>query len=242
MLFLFVLPVVFLVGLAVGSFVNVLIYRLPLGLSLWGRSFCHGCKKQISWFDNIPVLSFIFLKGRCGSCNVKISFLYPLVEVTIALLFAVSYYLLPTATFIRLAFVTPILFAVFVIDAKYQIIPDSLIFWGILLTFFLPNPYPLISNLFAGLLAASFLLVLYLVTGGKGMGLGDVKLAVLGGMLCGIKLVALWLFIAFLTGAIVAIILIVWKKKKLKDKIAFGPFLVAAIPLLFLFRSIYELF
>jgi len=117
--------------------------------------------------------------------------------------------------------------AIFIVDLEHQIIPDIFIFIG-LAVLFLNQTY---SSLLAGFLAASFLLLIHLFTKGRGMGLGDVKFAVLGGAVVGLQLTFVWLFLAFLTGATVGIILILAEKAKIKDKIAFGPFLVIAIPL-----------
>jgi len=223
---MFVLFIVFLIGLCFGSFANVLICRLPQGKSILGRSFCPRCKKQIAWFDNIPLLSFLLLRGRCHRCQAKISIQYPLVELASAFLFVISFKLLVLSYFIFFALLIPVLVAIFVIDVKHQIIPDELIFAGMVIALLFSFSF---GNLFSGFSAAAFLLILHLVTKGRGMGLGDVKLAILGGMVTGISGVVNWLFISFLTGAAVGSILILTKKAKLKSKIAFGPFLVAAL-------------
>ena len=206
----------FLLGLILGSFLSVLSYRYPRRTQfLAGRSFCPKCKAKIPWFDNIPLLSFIFLGGRCRSCRKRISLRYPMIELVTGIAFTLLW---PNLTDL---IIFSILFLIFIIDLEYQIIPDPLVFLGLLF-----SPF---ANLPAGFLAASFLLLIHLITRGKGMGLGDVKFAVLGGALIGIKLMPLWLFLSFLTGALVAIILVLWRKKGLKDKIAFGPFLVIGI-------------
>jgi leader peptidase (prepilin peptidase)/N-methyltransferase len=126
------------------------------------------------------------------------------------------------------------LVSIFIIDFEHQIIPDDFIFFGLgfifLVTLFI-NGNTLFSSLLSGFIAATFLFIIYLVTRGRGMGLGDVKFAVLGGVIVGLKFTFVWLFVAFLTGAAVGIILILSRKARLKDQIAFGPFLVAAIPI-----------
>ncbi len=127
-----------------------------------------------------------------------------------------------------------ILEAIFIIDLEHRIIPDTFVFTGILLLslFFMFSGYTLLlPALLGGFLAATFLVLIHLFTKGRGMGLGDVKFAVLGGVLVGLKLTPVWLFLAFLTGAAVGSILILGKRAHLKSQIAFGPFLVAAIPL-----------
>ena len=224
----------FVLGLIFGSFANVLIWRIPQGLSIGGRSICRKCKGKIAWFDNIPLISFILLKGKCRNCKSKISLRYPLVElltgvvfVFVYLKFAYSY----QALFLLL--LSPILISIFFIDLDHQIIPDELIFPGLIIVFlyFLLSPitYTLYASLFAGFLASTFLLILYFITSGRGMGLGDVKFALLGGMVAGLANLFTWFFIAFLTGAVVGCILILVKKCGLKSKIAFGPFLIIAL-------------
>ena len=221
---------VFLLGLILGSFCNVLIYRVPLGLGLGGRSYCPKCKHQLSWLDNVPLLSFLFLRSRCRYCSKVIPFRYFIVELVSGLFFVLGYYLLPFNYWLLFVFVFPLLLALFVIDWQRMILPDELIFTGVLITFvfFLDSPF-LWRNLLSGFVAGLFLLLLYLVTLGKGMGLGDVKLAILGGLLLGPYFSLIWLTVAFLTGAVFGVILILGKKAKLKSKIAFGPFLILAL-------------
>lgn len=222
-------------GLIFGSFVNVLIYRLPLGLSIMGRSYCPKCKTKISWYDNIPLLAFIFLKGKCRHCNGKISFQYPVIEAITALGF-IGLYLyfinLGTAGFSYLIFlllVFIIILPIFVTDLIHQIVPDELVYSGIILVFaflLLTDSQLIFSSLFAGFISASFLLLIHLATRGKGMGLGDVKLAVFIGLFLGLGKLIPWLYLSFLTGAFTGIILILVKKAKFGKPIAFGPFLI----------------
>lgn len=217
----------FILGLVFGSFFSAYSFRFPKGISiLKGRSFCDNCGKKISWYNNIPLLSFLWLFGRCSECKKRISFRYPLIELSTGIGF-----LLIGPNIINLA-IFSILLLIFVIDFENQIIPDELTFLGlgILLLFNFS-----LSALFSGLICACFLLLIHLVTRGRGMGLGDVKFAILGGYLVDLKFSPIWFFLAFLTGAIVGIILILGKKAKLKQKIAFGPFLIVAIPLTLLY-------
>lgn len=215
----------FLFGLAIGSFLGALTYRLPRNISIGkGRSFCPNCKKQIKWFDNIPVFSFLILGGKCRNCSTKISFRYPLIEVATAI------------TFVLVGFnifnliIASILIAIFVIDIEHQIIPDSLVFGGFLIVIYnLLQGTFFWSNLLVGFLAADALLLLHLVTRGKGMGLGDVKLALLLGAIAGIYNLWTWLFFSFLSGAVVGIILLLVKHATMKQKIAFGPFLIIGL-------------
>ncbi len=226
----------FLAGLVVGSFLNVVIYRLPRGLGfVKGRSFCPKCKRKIGWFDNVPLMSFILLKGHCRFCRKPISLRYPLVELLTGVLFYLSY-------LNHLSFLSYPLFCglivIFFIDLEHQIIPDEIVFPLIFLflIFFLVSNYQLLitNYLITALASFSLLLVLYLFTKGKGMGFGDVKLAFLMGLVLGFPKIVVAFYLAFLTGAFFGIILILLGKAKLKQKIAFGPFLVFSTIISFL--------
>lgn len=234
---MFLLFIIFLLGLTFGSFANVLIWRLPRGKKITGRSICPKCFNRIKWYDNIPLLSFSLLKGKCRNCKRKISLRYPMVELATGVIFLLLYLKFGFSTeFLLFSLVAVLLIAIFVIDLTSQIIPDELVFAGIAIVLLFPIPHSLYANLFAGFSAALFLLLTHLITKGKGMGLGDVKFAILGGVLVGLTNVFQWLFLAFLTGASVGCILILIKKLKLKSKIVFGPFLVFALFLVILFK------
>ncbi len=197
---------------------------------LTGRSFCPKCGKKISWFDNIPLLSFILLGGECRNCKKRISLHYPFVELLFGVITVLLYLKFGlTLEFIFYVLLSIILVSIFSIDLTHQIIPDELVLAGIIIFLLFPIYNSLYTNFLAGFLAASFLLVLHLITKGKGMGLGDVKLAILGGMIVGLNNVFYWLALAFLTGAVVGCILILAQKAGFKSKIAFGPFLILAL-------------
>jgi len=230
---------VLLIGLVFGSFISALTWRIPRGIKIMdleARSICPKCKNEIKWYDNIPLLSFLFLRGRCRNCKKKIFIRYPLIELSTAFGFVGIFYFVTTVQGVIYLILFVILFSIFIIDLEHQVIPDDLVHIGILFSLFLiSNSSVLISNLFAGFLSATLLLLIHLFTKGKGMGLGDVKFAVLGGLIVGLKLSLMWLFLAFLTGAVIGIILILAKKAGLKSQIAFGPFLILAIPLTLIF-------
>jgi prepilin signal peptidase PulO-like enzyme (type II secretory pathway) len=233
----------FLLGLAFGSFLNCLVYRINrednLRGLLKGRSYCPRCKKQLLWFDNIPLLSFIFLKGRCRWCHSPIGVHYPLVELTTGIITLVVYQFstIYTNQIYNLQFtiynllIAYALVAIFISDLQYRTIPDQITYPAILISLiFLISQYPsiLISNLLSGLGAAGFFFLLVLLTRFRGMGLGDVKLAGLMGLFLGFPKVVVALYLAFLTGATAGVILILLGKKKFKSQISFGPFLVLA--------------
>ena len=214
-----VLGIVFLfvLGLVVGSFLNVVIYRLNNGLSpLRGRSFCPRCKHQLAWGDNVPLLSFLLLRGKCRYCHSPISWQYPLVELATGILTVV---VLHTSFNLLLTYA---LIAIFVSDLLYYTIPDEIV-WPMIGLSFLISP-----NLLPGLGAAGFFLSLVLLTHSRGMGMGDVKLAGLMGLALGWPKISVAILLAFLTGATVGVILVLMGKKGLKSRIPFGPFLAGA--------------
>ncbi len=237
----FILLAVF--GLVIGSFLGAFSWRLPRGIKIvFTRSQCPNCKHKLSWFDNIPLISFFLLKGKCRYCHKKISWRYPLIEITTATIFVavVSFpnllsqniAWLENLTFLRIPFFLfffSLLILIFVIDFEQQIIPDPLVFGGLGICFFylfLIDSSFLYTYLLAGCGAAVFLLLIHLFTQGKGMGLGDVKLSILMASVLGIKNTLVWLFLAFLIGGLVASLLLLSKKKHLGEKVAFAPFLV----------------
>ena len=221
---------VFLLGTIVGSFLNCIIYRLEIGKSfLGGHSFCPDCKHELVWYDLIPILSFLMLKGKCRYCQKPISIQYPLVELVTALLFVLifnSQNLLNTSYLLLIA---SFLIIIFVYDFKHYIIPDKVIFPAIATAFIynLLNTKYLILNAFPAALGASgFFLAIYLASKGEWLGFGDVKLSFLMGFILGFPNILVALFFAFFTGAIIGLILIAQSKKTLKSMVPFGPFLV----------------
>ncbi len=220
--------VAFLFGLAVGSFLNCLIYRLENNQSfLKGRSFCPRCRHNLSWPDLVPILSFLSLGGRCRYCKKSISWQYPLVELGTGLLFLFifSFHL---AIFHYL--IVPFLVVIFVYDLKHYLIPDKIIYPAILLAFFCDAlfnfPDLTLGYLPAALAAAAFFLAIIFLSRGKWLGWGDVKLAFLMGLILGWPNILLALFLGFATGAIIGVGLIAAGKKSLKSAVPFGPFLV----------------
>ncbi len=228
---------VFIVGLCVGSFLNVVIDRIPHHRSIVkGRSECDFCHHTLAWYDLIPVFSFVFLRGACRYCKHTLSLQYPIVEILTGVLFLVSYVLLlgsPGVFALGKSFLLLSLFATFfalsVMDIKYGILSDTLILFSVGLTvgLLLFSPALFFAHLLVGFVCLGVLLLLFLVTKGRGIGLGDVKLSFVMGLLLGFPSIVVAFYIAFLTGACIAIILIVAKKKKLVGgTIAFGPFLL----------------
>jgi len=222
---------------------------------LRGKSFCPHCKHTLGWQDLVPIFSFLALKGKCRYCQKKISWQYPLVEIATGLLFLLifnfqltenSSLLANRELFSVLSFqnllaisffflLSSFLIIVFVYDLKHYIIPDKIIFPAIAIVliynFFqlIANRYPLstvLNNLYAALGAAGFFLLIVLISRGKWMGIGDIKLAFFMGLFLGYPGILVALFSAFLIGAIIGVGLIMLKKKGLKSEVPFGPFLV----------------
>ncbi len=223
---------VFILGLTIGSFLNVLIDRLPQGRSIfWGRSKCDHCHKTLRWFELIPVLSFFIQGGRCRRCHRVLSIQYPLVELLTAI--GITYLFLVFSKSLSLSISSSLVFSsllvIFFADLKYQIIPDSMVVIGLLgsIGILIATSMSMIAiNIITGLASSCFFLFFWYFTHGRGMGLGDVKLALLLGFLLGFPKIVVALYIAFLTGAAYGVILILIGKKSLKTRIAFGPFLV----------------
>lgn len=235
---IFYLLVVFVFGLVLGSFLNVVIYRLPRKESLiLPASHCPNCQHPLAYKDNIPVFSFILLKGKCRYCKKPISWRYPLVELLTALLLTAVFWRWQFSfTFFTAAILLLLLIAVSFIDIDHKIIPNKIIvpaltvfsllipvqyFSGAKLLNLLTNNWydPLIGFFLGG----GFLFLLALLWSG-GMGGGDIKLmAFIGLFLGGYTVVAL--FISFLLGALGGVLAMVFFGKNRKDKIPFGPYL-----------------
>ncbi len=224
---------VFIFGVCIGSFLNCVIYRLEHKKSLAGRSFCPHCKHVLNWQDLFPVFSFLFLKGKCRYCSKSISIQYPLVELAAGILFVLIFWKFWLGDLFALCFmfyVMSALIVIFVYDLKHYIIPDKILFpaIGIALVYRLIFSASLFFNyLLSAVIACGFFLAIYLVSQGKWMGFGDVKLAVLLGLLLGVPNIFAGLFLAFFFGAIIGVALMILKKKGLKSEIPFGPFLIA---------------
>lgn len=218
-----------LVGLAIGSFLNVVIVRLPEHKSLWGpRSACPGCGVAIAWHDNVPILSFLALRGRCRACAMRISWRYPLVEAaTAALLFLAFFVFGPTVNFLVAALLLGILVVVTAIDLQHQIIPDVITLPGIVAGFLANLATGRVSWLesLLGIVLGGGLFMIIILASGGGMGGGDMKLGAMLGAFLGWRVVLVALFVAVLLGGALAIVLLATGRRRRKDPIPFGPFL-----------------
>lgn len=221
---------IFLFGIIVGSFLNSVIYRLEKGISfLRGRSFCPKCNHTLSWMDLIPVLSYLFLGRKCRYCKEQISPQYPIVELMTGFLF-LSVFLTGGSIFEILfnIIIISLLIVIFIFDLKHYIIPDRVVYLAILISFvwLFYIGANILSTIYALLVSFGFFLLIVLVSRGKWMGMGDVKLAFFMGLFLGWPNVLIALFLAFLLGSIAGVFLILNKRKSFSSEIPFGPFLV----------------
>ena len=230
----------FILGSVLGSFFNVVIYRLPQGKSIISpSSHCPVCGAKLKVWHNIPIVSYILLKGRCYYCKEKISLRYPIVEATTGILLVLIF--LKTGLNLKLLWAAVFLLSlvpVFFIDLDHQIIPDVFslggIVWGIFMSLVNLSYIPLKEAILGAVVCGGIFLVVHIASKG-GMGLGDVKLAAAFGANFGWKLGIVSLFLSVLFGAVIGITLIATGKKKRKDKIPFGPFMVMAAYATFFF-------
>ncbi|WP_073090116.1 prepilin peptidase [Thermosyntropha lipolytica] len=230
---------IFLFGLIIGSFLNVVIYRLPRGESVVGPfSFCPLCGRRLRAYDLVPVLSYLWLKGRCRYCQGVISPLYPLVEALTGVLFLLIYiqYGVSFTSLSGMVLVSFLLPASF-IDIEHGIIPDKITYTGfmagIVLSFFTIG---FKSAFLGGLVFSLFYLVIALVSRG-GMGGGDVKLAALIGSFVGLEGILAVFIISSLAGGIFALMLLLTGRGNRRTEIKFGPFLAFSAYLVWMYGS-----
>lgn len=245
----------FFFGTAIGSFLNVIVDRIPRGESfLYNRSYCEHCRKNLAWYDLIPLISFLLLNGKCRYCHTPISALHPLIEAVTAVLFVLTASVLfssPSLSYfsqfiagVYYFFLISTLIIIFFIDLKFGIIPFKVVSLAILVTccWYLLAPFldyagsniqsTLLLNTFPNVILSAlavflFFFLLFLVTKGRGLGFGDVVYVLLMGFVLGFPKIILGLYIAFLSGAFISLILVIVGKKKMKGgTIPFGPFLV----------------
>ena len=220
-------------GLLIGSFLTVCIYRIPKGETvIYNSSHCSHCNSRLGILDLIPVISYILIKGKCRYCGKGIKIRYPVVELLTGGIFLITYlhigfnvllvkYLILFSTLIVITF----------IDAEHQIIPNKLTFlifiWGIIWQIFYSEMF--LYQAIGGAILGGGLLLLAAIISGGGMGGGDIKLMFAAGVIMGIQTTALALFLSFLVGSIIGITLILLNIKNRKDPIPFGPFLSLGI-------------
>lgn len=255
----FTLLFVFSFGLIIGSFLNCLTYRLSLPdfsfrEGLKGRSFCPHCRHSLSWLDLIPLVSFALLKGKCRYCGGRISWQYPLGEALAGLLFVLIFqkYFSEITPFLSLLNVfyywtmASFLLIIFFFDLKHQLIPNIIIYLAIGLAavrlFFLAWNFgqwdlEIIISAGWGILPSFFLLAINLFSRGRWMGLGDFNLALLMGLILGWPGIIFAFVLAFYSGALAGLAMVIAGMKKMKSEMPFAPFLVAGTWAVILWES-----
>jgi len=228
-----ILILVIILGLVVGSFLNAVIYRLRAGISfLKGRSYCPKCKHDLNVWDLIPLFSYVFLKGKCRYCQKKISWQYPLVELgtVLAFVFLFINYDLGIEFFVYVIF-SCFLMIIFVYDLRYYLILDKVAIpafvVAVLLSLFVLE-ISIVQIALGVLVGGGFFLIQFVISKGKWIGGGDIRLGALMGAMLGLNQLLLALFIAYFFGAIIGVFLMIFGKKKWKSQVPLGTFLTAA--------------
>jgi len=230
---------IFILGLLIGSFLNVCIYRIPRGENIaYPPSHCTSCGNNIKSYDLIPVFSWIFLKGKCRYCSERISSRYVLVESVTAILFLLAYFQYETSIYLlKYLLLIPFLIVIAMIDYDtmevYTATTWLAIAVGILLlglNFYLGQP--VVTYIYGGLLGAgtitTIILLSKLILGTEGMGWGDVEICGLCGLFLGFKLTFMMMFFSFIIGGIIGVYLLKFKKKNGRSEMPFGPSIIMA--------------
>lgn len=234
----------FILGATVGSFLNVLIYRLWENEEVVvTRSHCRFCRHVLAWDELIPIFSFLFLRGKCKNCRESISWQYPIVEFSNGLLFVFASQKVLGCS---LAVCTPHLAevillglylaimslctAMFVFDLKHYVLPNVFLYSaiGFVVMLFLFQPSTALAGLFGAFSSSAFIAALVVMTKERGMGQGDIYLSFALGGLVGWPYVIPAMFLSFFSGAVAGIFLLVLKRKTMKSPLPFGPFLIAS--------------
>ena len=230
---LFFTTIAFIIGTAFGSFLSVVVYRLHSGEKgiVRGRSQCPACKTKLKWFHLIPIFSWLYLRGRCNDCGKKISSHYFVMELVTGLLFAFSYLQWGQDLQLLAFYLIEICFmlAIFFYDLMYKEIPDRLSLPAIVIAIVGVLALQILNwqeVLAGGLLVGGFFLAQFVLSKGRWIGGGDIRLGALIGVLLGWKMGLAALAIAYITGGLISIFLLLKVKITKNSEIAFGPFLV----------------
>lgn len=233
------LLLVFILGISIGSFINVLVIRLAANEKIDGRSHCRLCGRQLAWYHNIPVLSFLVLRGKCAWCRGAISWQYPIVELATGVLFALGAYMVKQNDWLWLVtYLFLVIYGVtlFVFDYRFKVLPDVITISGSAVLFILNLFRGLapLDLLLAALLAAGFFALQYFVSRGRWIGSGDIRLGALMGVSLGWPGIAAAVVIAYWLGALVGLALILFKNYGAKSELPFGTMLTSATLVVFL--------
>jgi leader peptidase (prepilin peptidase) / N-methyltransferase len=225
-----------LLGLAVGSFLNVCIYRLPRRESLtWPGSHCTACNRPLSWFENLPLLSWLALRGRCRTCHAPISAVYPIVEAVTGAVFVAAFlvYGLTALLVVRLLFACALI-VLFAIDLRHQILPNPItlpgLAVGLVCSLFLPPGWrgalagALFGGLFPWLIAEAYLRL----RGREGMGMGDFKMLAMAGAFLGWPMIYIVVMLACVLGVVIGGGALLVMRRSAATRIPFGTFIAVA--------------
>jgi leader peptidase (prepilin peptidase) / N-methyltransferase len=240
---------IFILGLLVGSFLNCMAWRLFKGETVFGRSYCPQCGDKIAWYDNIPVLSYILLRGKCRHCRKRISIQYPLIELACGILFVlalknnhqllinnfqaisnIQFSIISIARLFRDLIIVSSMLLVFIIDLRWYLIFDITVLPAAAIVFILSLLLGLSwQNLaISGIIGAGFFLVQYLISRGRWIGAGDIRLGLFMGLALGFPNILAAIMIAYCAGSVIAIGLLLGKKKQWGSEIPLGAFLAPA--------------
>lgn len=222
---------IFILGVTIGSFLNVCIYRIPIGKSIaFPPSHCTNCEHNLNPVDLIPILSYIFIGGKCRYCKKKISLRYPIIEAVNGILYLLVYFKFGLSIItLKYCILVSILIVIGMIDYDTQFVFTSTTFFGgivaVIFIIFQAIVYKsgTVDLLLGGVIGFAIIGLIVFLT--KGMGEGDIEIAAICGLFLGIKGILLGLFLAIVIGGLVGIIILALKLKKAKEKIAFGPFI-----------------
>jgi len=220
-------------GAVIGSFLNVCIYRLPLGHSVvWPASACPHCRRPLAWYENVPVVSYAMLGGRCRTCRTRIGVQYPIVEaLTAAMCAAAWWYYGPGLLLLSRLVFGCALIVLFAVDLEHHLLPNAITLPGIavgLAFSFFTEPGPrdaLVGAIAGGGMLFAIAEAYYRIRHEEGLGMGDVKMLAMIGAFIGWKLTVLTLMMASLAGSIIGLALIVTKRGGMKYALPFGTFL-----------------
>jgi len=230
-----IIPVILagLGGLIYGSFLNVLLWRWPEGKGIGGRSHCCSCNHALAWYDLVPVISYLLLRGRCRYCRQSIHVRYPLIELSVAMVLGVFFFVrvpvLSLETIITVIGLL-VLISLFFFDLFYFILPDIIVLPAIIIyaLYDITQTGHVLSYLLTALLVSGFFAILYIASRSKGLGFGDVKLVFLMGLILGYPLGLVATILGIWLATIVSIGLLLSKKMTRKSHIPLGSFLAIA--------------
>lgn len=241
--------IIFILGAIIGSFLNVCIYRIPREESIvYPPSSCTSCKNTIKWYDLVPIISYLFLKGKCRYCGEKVSIRYPIIEFVTGILFLITFIEYGISLeFIKYIVFISILVVIGMIDLDTTDVYFSTTLTGIIssaifLGIYLYIGMPVSSYIYGGIIGGGLLSAIILITKG-GMGWGDAEICLVCGLFLGWKLTIIMLFLSFIIGSVIGVTLILSGRKTKKDYIPFGPSIVmAAVITIFVGERIFILY